>query len=80
MFLSDMQEKDIIELDSGVNLGKMTDAEINESGTIIKFTAEPRRFFRRLFKSNETVVNYKDIVKIGADVILVKIGKDNINV
>jgi YlmC/YmxH family sporulation protein len=77
VFLSEMQKKDIIDLETGANLGKMTDAEVDENGQIIRFTAEPKRFFRRLFKSYESTVNYKNIVKIGADVILVK--NDNIS-
>lgn len=80
MFLSDLQQKDIIDLETGSNLGKMSDAEIDEKGQIIRFTAEPKRFFKRLFKSNESNVNYNDIVKIGSDVILVKTLKENKNI
>lgn len=72
LFLSEMQEKDIIDLSSGVNLGKITDAQIDEQGHIIKFSAEPKRLFRRFFKAQESTINYQDIVKVGTDVILVK--------
>ena len=72
-----MQQKDIIDLETGVNLGKMVDAEVDEQGQIIRFNAEPKRFFKRLFRKNETLVNYKDIIKIGTDVILVKTIQDN---
>ena len=72
MFLSELQKKDIIDLETGVNLGKMIDGEITIDGKIIRLTAEPRRFFKRIFKSNQTTINYEDIIKIGADVILVK--------
>ena len=77
MYLSEMQQKDVIDLETGANLGKMTDAEVDIKGQIIRFTAEPRRFFRRLFKSSESTINYSDIVKIGTDVILVKTLQEN---
>ena len=79
LFLSEMQQKDVIDLETGANLGKMIDAEVDLKGQIIRFTAEPRRFFRRLFKSYESTVNYSDIVKIGTDVILVKSLQENKN-
>ena len=72
MFLSELQEKDIIDLETGANLGKMIDAEINTTGQIIRFTAQPKRMFKRFFKSVENTINYADIAKVGADVILVK--------
>ena len=72
-----MQQKDVIDLETGANLGKMVDAEIDNGGQILRFTAEPKRFFKRFFKSYESTVNYKDIVKIGTDVILVKTLRDN---
>ena len=77
MFLSDMQQKDVIDLETGDNLGKMVDVEITDKGQIIRFTAEPKRFFRRFFKSYETTVNFEDIAKIGTDVILVRTLRDN---
>ncbi len=72
MFLSDLQKKDIIKLDTGINLGKIIDAEITENGSIISFTIEPRRFLNRFFRKTESVIEFSSIVKIGSDVILVK--------
>lgn len=78
MFLSDMQQKDIVDLETGDNLGKLTDVEIDLDGKIKSFTAEPKRFFKRLFKSQESIINYENIVKIGSDVILVKTIREKI--
>lgn len=73
MLLSDLQSKDIISLASGNNLGRIVDVEVNSEGKIVKFVAEQRRFFRRIFKNEEFEFCYEDIEKIGIDVILIKI-------
>ena len=73
MLLSDLQSKDIISTDTGVNIGRIIDAEIDNNGKIIKIYVEQRKVFRKYFSNNETTFRYEDIEKIGADVILVKI-------
>ena len=75
MELSEMQTKDIIDLETGDNLGRIMDAEINEKGEILNFTSQPKHFFQRLFKSNQNTILFANIIKIGSDVILVKIPK-----
>jgi YlmC/YmxH family sporulation protein len=80
MLLSDMEQKDIIDLETGDNLGKIMDAEISVNGQIITFIAQPHHFFKRLFKSNSTEIAYKEIIKIGNDVILVKRKTEDIKV
>lgn len=72
MNLSDLQKKDIINLDDGNNLGRIVDVEINEDGKIIKVATEPKTFFKRIFKHTDSEIYFSSIVKIGSDVILVK--------
>lgn len=72
MLLSDLQEKDVINLETGNNLGKIIDVEINDEGNVISFIAEPKHFFKKFFKSSETSVLFTSVVKIGTDVILIK--------
>ena len=71
MFLSELQNKDIISVKSGANLGRIVDVEVNEMGQVIGFVAEEKKFFRKVLKNSEITFNFKDIAKIGADVILV---------
>ena len=71
MYLSELQNKDIISIKSGVNLGRIVDVEINSEGYILGFVAEEKKFFRKVLKNSELNFNFKDIVKIGTDVILV---------
>ena len=71
MYLSELQNKDIISIKNGVNLGRIVDVEINNEGHILGFVAEEKKFFLILLKNSELNFNFKDIVKIGTDVILV---------
>jgi len=71
MFLSELQNKDIISVNTGINLGRIVDAKVSNDGKIINFVAEDKRMFRKVFKSTEVNFNFTDIVKIGTDCILV---------
>lgn len=73
MFLSEMQEKEIISIETGLNYGHIVDCEINEEGKIISFVAENRKIFKKPLSNNEVTFTYSDIVKVGKDVILVKV-------
>ena len=71
MFLSELQNKDIISVNSGINLGRIVDAKVSNEGKIINFVAEDKKIFKKMFKSTEFYFNFTDIVKIGTDCILV---------
>ena len=74
MKISDLQDKSIININDGSNIGKISDLEINEQGLVTNFYAIQSKFFLKLFSSNkETVFKMEDIKKIGEDVILVQI-------
>lgn len=73
MLLSDLQNKDIISTDSGENMGRIIDVEIDEAGKILKIYVEQKKIFRKYFNNNDMSFKFEDIVKIGADVILVKL-------
>lgn len=71
MFLSELQNKDIISVKTGINLGRIVDVEVNNEGKIIGFIAEPKKIFKKVLKNSEINFTYNDIAKIGTDVILV---------
>ena len=73
IFLSEMQDKQIISIISGMSYGKIIDVEINENGQIISIIAENHKLFRKTFKNEEVSFKFSDIEKIGKDVILVKV-------
>lgn len=72
MYLSELQNKDIISVNTGANLGRIVDAEVDSEGKVISLVAENKKIFRKMLKSSEFSFSFSDITKIGADCILVK--------
>lgn len=76
MRLSDLQTKMVISIKDGKHLGIIADAELNETGQITHFTIITKHFFKRIFKNEPEVnVTFKQIVKIGEDVILIELNE-----
>lgn len=74
MKISDLQDKIIININNGKEIGKISDLEIDNNGTIINYYALTKRNLFNIFNSNEeTIFKTNDIKKIGEDVILVQI-------
>ncbi len=75
MRLSDLQSKDIVNVIDGKNIGNIIDVKIDEAtGNILALVIEPNRnFFSFMNKGVDTEINWKNITKIGEDVILVNI-------
>ena len=71
MYLSELQNKDIISVNTGVNLGRIVDAEVNSEGRVISLVAEYKKLFRKMLKNTEFSFTFSDITKIGSDCILV---------
>ena len=73
MNLSDLQRKDIVNLEDGKRLGRIIDAEVLENGVISHFVVLERKFWRIFKSSSEVTITFSQIKKIGSDVILVEI-------
>ena len=72
MRLSDIQNKDIISLNTGEKLGNIIDVKVNsETGKIESFILEKKKF-SSFFSNNESEIYWEKIHKIGEDVILVE--------
>ena len=71
MYLSELQNKDIISVNTGVNVGRIVDAEVNSEGRVISLVAENKKLFRKMLKNTEFSFTFSDITKIGSDCILV---------
>ena len=71
MNLSDLQRKDIINIETGKKLGKIVDAQMNERGMIEFFVVMDHKFWRFWKSNGEINVTIDQIKKIGTDVILV---------
>jgi len=74
VLLSELQVKEVILMDSGKRLGFIQDVNINkETGTIDSFVIVDRQMRGAFFqKQEEKLIDWKQIVTIGADIILVQ--------
>ena len=73
MRLSEIQNKDVINLNSGMKVGNIIDIKINsETGKIESLILEKKKF-SSIFNSNDEIeIYWTQIQKIGEDVILVE--------
>ena len=72
MNLSDLQNKDIVNMNDGKKIGNIIDAQFNiSSGIIEKLIIEPSKSLFSL-KNNEIEISFSEIKKIGEDVILIE--------
>ena len=73
MNLSDLQEKEVIDISTGKRIGAIVDIIISMTGNISKLVLEDKRNSRKLFSKNQDDIylDWKQIIKIGDDIILV---------
>ena len=73
MLLSELQNKNLINVIDGKNIGNIVDIEIDgETGNIISLIIEQnKRGFSFSGKINSSEIRWQNIKKIGEDVILV---------
>ena len=73
MNLSELQDKEIIDIATGRRIGNIIDVIIDRKGMVAKLLLEDRKPHRRLFNSNKESINllWNKIIKIGDDIILV---------
>ena len=73
MRLSELQNKDVINVGDGKNMGNTIDIVINYDGKMQSMIVEPSRGVS-IFTSREDIeIKWQQIEKIGEDVILVKV-------
>lgn len=74
MRLSELQNKTVINLIDGKNIGNIIDVNIDEKGNTIGIIVEKHRFLISYFSSKkEFSIKWEQIEKIGEDVILVRV-------
>lgn len=73
MRLSDLQNKDVVDILTGEKIGNVIDVEIsNDTGNIIKMIIYEKKGFINMLRGGEEVsITWSQIKKIGSDVILV---------
>lgn len=73
MNLSNLQEKEVIDIASGKRIGTIIDVIISMTGNISKLVLEDKKTSRKLFSGTkeDIYLDWKQIIKIGDDIILV---------
>lgn len=74
MNLSDLQNKEVIDISTGTRLGTIIDVIISLDGTIQKLILDNRKLSRKILSKNDQdiTIEWKQIIKIGDDILLVK--------
>lgn len=74
MRLSDLQNKDVINLLDGKKIGNIIDISIDNSGKTVGLIVEKYKFIVSMFTNKKEIeIKWNQIEKIGEDVILVNI-------
>ncbi len=74
MRLSELQNKDVINITDGKKVGNIIDIAIENNGRMTSLIVEKSKFFVSMFSNkNELEIKWEQIEKIGEDVILVTI-------
>ena len=74
MRLSELQNKNIVNLNDGKMIGNIIDIDINQEGISSEIIVEKSKFLISRFSSNgEVSIKWEQIKKIGQDVILVNL-------
>ena len=73
--LSDLQNKDIVNTMDGRNVGNIIDVKIDQiSGAIVSLVVEPnKKMLSFMNRGVEEEISWKNIERIGEDVILVRL-------
>lgn len=72
MRLSELQNKDVINIIDGKKVGNIIDIDIESNGKMNSLIVEKSKFFVSMFSNkNEIEIKWDQIEKIGEDVILI---------
>ena len=79
--LSDLRDKEIINIKTGKKLGYIDDVEINtETASVIAFVLYGRaRFFGLFGRDDDLIIKCSEIEVIGEDAILVRLEEETIS-
>ena len=73
MKLSELQDKDVVNMSDGKKIGNIIDVNIDSNGSASEIVVENYHFLSNLFTGKVLEIKWHQIKKIGKDVILVNI-------
>lgn len=71
MRLSELQNKDIVNINNGSKIGRIIDVLINQEGTMEALIIQKNKIINIFSNNSEIEIKWNQIKKIGDDVILV---------
>lgn len=71
--ISELQNKDVINIKDGKKVGNIIDVMINQEGKVISIIVEGLKGMKVFTGKEDIEINWSQIEKIGEDVILVKL-------
>ena len=75
MRLSELQNKEVVNILDGRNIGNIIDAKVDlQSGEIVSLIVETKGKIISFSRNEESEVKWQNIERIGEDVILVRYG------
>lgn len=79
MRISDLQAKDVVNVEDGKRLGAIGDLELDVDSGLVRSIVIPGqgRFFGMVGSTQDYIIAWNQIVKIGTDVILVDLRPPN---
>ena len=77
MNLSDLQLKEIVDISSGKRLGSIIDVIVDNKGFISKIMLDNKKTRGKIFSAykEDIWIEWKNIIKLGDDIILVDVMK-----
>lgn len=73
MRISDLQNKTVINITDGKDIGTIIDLEVDEEGKTVNLFVEKHKFLLSSLSNNKEIsIKWNQIEKIGEDVILVR--------
>jgi len=73
MRISDLQNKTVINITDGKDIGTIIDLEVDEEGKTVNLFIEKHKFLLSSLSNNKEIsIKWNQIEKIGEDVILVR--------
>lgn len=73
MRLSELQNKDIVNMNNGSKIGKIIDVAINTNGNMESLIVQKSKIINMFNNNGEFEIKWEQIKKIGDDVILVNL-------
>lgn len=73
--ISELREKEVVNIRDGSRIGNIIDVELDLVNGIVRtlIMPSPGKLFNFFGKNQDLIIEWKDIIKIGTDVILIDI-------